>query len=512
VGTTALPTKSIQAHEGIAIEPSQSGRTSSRDGHAEDDEATEHDRREPGEGSRPLRVATPSPEKQRETRLGHSSGEELRHDSQEGPPPSVPTFVPLVTREGGSACGGQTSDTAPAKCTGGSSPVGPTVLTHGVDSLYLSFRCALTQTALSTLEDAKESAMREGRPALVKLAGLPFEVADHGVKWFHYILSNEFMAAKVSRNTSENAVQVAVELRSVTLWQKGVTEAWRLAETLVASVSHGPAKVHVTRSDLAVDVIGVPFEDADIREFSSRGRGRGGRRANEDEEVVEDDALNDWQTQYASHRVTGFTLGRSGIKACLYNKTRELKKSGKDWFRSIWGQRADGQEVWRVEVRFMREGLKTIAVERGEDSLDLDSCEGFVAALPFLWRYATNTENGWLQWKKPGENRQRTRWESRPEWDVIAAAPWTTTKEGYEVVRTAKKVATFEQLIPGFVGYMTTLAATREIAEFDRALAVIGAAAEGYLVEKNRTFRGEVERKAIRVNVESDALLVGPGR
>ena len=94
------------------------------------------------------------------------------------------------------------------------------------------------------------------------------------------------------------------------------------------------------------DVTGVDY----LREFVSRSRKRGGH---------EETDLDVRSYSYGLQR-SGLDFSARGLMSCcIYDKTRELKRSGKIWFENLWLQNGweDGQTVWRVEFRFKREAL-----------------------------------------------------------------------------------------------------------------------------------------------------------
>ena len=52
--------------------------------------------------------------------------------------------------------------------------------------------------------------------------------------------------------------------------------------------------------------------------------------------------------------------GSSLLSCRIYDKSREIEKSGKEWFADLWrahGWSEDDRRVWRVEFSFKREAL-----------------------------------------------------------------------------------------------------------------------------------------------------------
>ena len=79
----------------------------------------------------------------------------------------------------------------------------------------------------------------------------------------------------------------------------------------------------------------------------------------------------------------------------IYNKSREIKVSGKGWFPDLWasnGYRVEDGPVWRVEVSFKREALHELKQDNVfygvEDVYTLSD------VLPVLWAYAVGQVGG----------------------------------------------------------------------------------------------------------------------
>lgn len=93
-----------------------------------------------------------------------------------------------------------------------------------------------------------------------------------------------------------------------------------------------------------------------------------------------------------------FYVGAPGaeIRLRIYDKGKEIGKTGKEWFLPLWGR--DGPEdIWRVEFQLRREALK---------DLDIDNLDDLVSALGGIWRYLTEE---WFSLRQHDNKRQNRR-------------------------------------------------------------------------------------------------------
>lgn len=125
----------------------------------------------------------------------------------------------------------------------------------------------------------------------------------------------------------------------------------------------------ISRVDLFVDF----FADKDFEKTEKK------------EWVSKADKINSYWTKDI---FTGWTIGQGGdISARLYNKTVEIKKSKKEYFKEIWEKQGwyEGQTVWRLEFQLKRILLKQMSVNHISD-LEI--------IINDVWIYCTND---WLR-------------------------------------------------------------------------------------------------------------------
>ncbi len=165
----------------------------------------------------------------------------------------------------------------------------------------------------------------------------------------------------------------------------------------------------------------------------------------------------DWVTRakvldrFSINRVfSGWTVGPGGvISARLYNKTLELKKSGKTYNQPQWEKAGwkPGQTVWRLEFQLRRSVLKELEVSTFADLLP--RCGG-------LWRYATES---WLRLSRSDKaSANRKDLPTHPLWQVLAGAEWddcsTCTRRPVEKCRLPSDARLFINGLSPVTSYM----------------------------------------------------------
>lgn len=361
------------------------------------------------------------------------------------------------------------------------------VLASGVDSLYLAFRAPVRLGYVETLDVLKDLA-QHGFPQSIELAGVPWVVEGHGAGKLHaFALSRPEAAVAVSRSRAQGLPHVLVQLRSEALWERGLEWCWHFAGALASALCAETPTVTVSRVDVCADLVGPDFASARVEDFvaraSSKARHRLEHEETEEESRLRPDlvepqegpgATDSYAAQFTDGRSTsGFSFGRSAVLARIYDKTREIKRSGKSWLRGVWEHGArmanlegplpgtpGGPVVWRVEAQLRRDRLRDLEPvnDATGETWSIDTLEGLRKGLTSLFRYVTGD---WLTWRRPSAtNAQRTRWEIRAEWRALEGVR-IEGQEACPTVRGLRQTTDFDRLLPGFAGYATALAALR---------------------------------------------------
>ncbi len=228
---------------------------------------------------------------------------------------------------------------------------------------------------------------------------------------------------------------------------------------------------------------------------------------------------------------TGFDFGRSGkgvgaLSCRLYDKTREVKKSGKEWLYDLWYGRGwsevDGP-VWRVEFSFKREALHELRQEVAgvEQFHGIEDAYEVPDRLPLLWAYAAGQveggpdglPDGWLRCVLPGKDKNRARWQTHPAWKVVQGAFLEEVEvppQFGKVVRKRWERHNINEGVEAVIGYLSSLAAwavndvpmlARDDLDLSMVLHWLAGEGEAYLTRVERDFTREVQRKRIKFGV-----------
>ncbi len=274
------------------------------------------------------------------------------------------------------------------------------LLRVAVDSLYLSFPGVLHDHVFKALKDLKTLAQSEQpevqAQAQYVLASHVFEVKDKGAGVFPFVLDDNAYRIQLSR-PGKKLPMAYVKVSAEYLAHKGPIVVLEELKALLADLGKLTGIILVSRIDLAADFVSEYLMD-------SWDRSAWVTRASE------------IQNHSKDQHFTGWSIGMGGVIAArLYDKTREIIQSGKDWAMLLWlpaGWKS-GETVWRLEFELKREVLK---------QLQLSSLESVLDNLNGLWRYASTQ---WLRLTIPNpDDATRSRWPMHPLWEDLASVDW----------------------------------------------------------------------------------------
>jgi hypothetical protein len=382
---------------------------------------------------------------------------------------------------GGHAAGASPSITAPANCI--------RAYRHGVDSLYLSYAGAINPRLAIDLQECKVLAQASNE-RLVATAGI--DIGDHrltvlprGRGRFAFVLEDNWFSIQLS-NASAGVLPLAlVQIRSEYLTAVGPEEAIATITQLVAGMGQVSGPPKISRIDLftdfssGLDLAGLP---------GSHWVKRSKKRAIHEE----------------CDQVTGISFGSGNeVSGRLYDKTREIQKSGKDYLKPLWTlQGWDGvAEVWRMEFQIRREGLPEAMLGPALEALPL--CAN-------LWRYLCEE---WLRLAIPSDSDDtRSRWDTHPFWDGMARV-WDADPDAPPLTRVPKtRLPSDDYLFRAGIAGLTSFMAREGIGDFGHGLGEFLNALEAYYENPARQFpegledyiRRKTRAKARRYNVRMD--------
>jgi hypothetical protein len=300
-------------------------------------------------------------------------------------------------------------------------------LASGVDALYLSGRAALPQTLLDRLDAARIEAEALDGELPFQFGNLAMLIAPHAFGKHRYSLDHPYLRLGVSPKLSIPALRV--QPRAEFLHGVGPRAMVDSIQDLLESEC-GAVKLQVSRIDLFVDVQGWPL--------SGDGRNAFICRASE---------LN---TSEVHHELTGLQFGKretGTINARIYDKTEELKRSGAEYWKDIWGEKFNPDlAVHRIEFEVARGALREFGLNDPHEVLD---------ATGALWAYLTR----WLSHRVPTRDSKRSRWPVSPYWEDICRASLVDGSWGLERTYRGTQRGEMGKTLPALMGYLARFGA-----------------------------------------------------
>src|SRR5690348_1702414 len=312
----------------------------------------------------------------------------------------------------------------------------PTIVGANIDTWILNVKGELPGALGEELDHLKETSQEadEDVPTPWCFAGETLFIKAHGSgRQWRWILHCPSLHLDVGRGKL-NHIMGKARLSSAFLWEHGPDVAVaRLFDFLVTLYSEGFV-LQVSEVHLCADVAGWELSLEDAHAFITRGHNRtthvDDRGDTDDDKPGNDDFVAPtFELNMTGRRCTGYEFSTGGAHSCcIYDKTKEITVSRKDWMRAVWERHGwDGvARVTRVEFRYKRECLRELGVEDAYEFLD---------QLPGLWAYSSAE---WLRHTIPTADTNRGRWHASPFWQAIQDADFFG--QGVPAVRERRRV------------------------------------------------------------------------
>ncbi len=409
------------------------------------------------------------------------------------------------------------------------------IVNHGVDTLVLNayhtddkgkpVKRELETSLHLQLDTWKKEAqgMHDECPTSLVFHGATLHMQPNGAgqgQW-PWMLKSRDMTCYISGGQWNGIA--SVRLSSEYLWScRTLLDAIRSVQVLLDDLFGDEMYLQVSLVDLCVDVAG--WDDIDqldrFQNFITRAKKR---TSYAETDIVHDGSLQEYS--YGKQH-TGFAFGkdrkgRSSLSCRVYDKTREVEQSGKEWVLDLWCARGwselDGK-VWRVEVSFKRDVLHELFAEETE-AWGIEDAYTLPDVLALLWAYAVGQVNGgpdglpdgWLRCAVSNGDKNRSRWPTHPAWKVLqgAFAQAVEIPEQFgRIIRKRHEERSIEKGIEAVIGYLTSMAAWAggELAEEGTDLSVVlhwlAVSGGDYLERVGRDFSAEIQRKRVKLGLQ----------
>ncbi|MDD5189516.1 MAG: hypothetical protein PHE50_00555 [Dehalococcoidales bacterium] len=276
-------------------------------------------------------------------------------------------------------------------------------LYNGIDTLVIGFNIQeylFTERDIEMLECEKLLAKdkifsKTGSP--ITLYGKQFNILPKGASGYEWIIKNEDVDISIARfaKSGKSYPEVYVTFSSSYLarvgYQTAYNEVWGFISLWAVVIDD-----IVSRADLCVDRALPEMPKIDIQQQLFC-RARSG-------------IMIEQHSRYSN--ILGYSIGKGDIMCRIYDKTREIVVSQKEWFKDVWDKAGwDGAGVVvRTEFQFRRGMLKEFGIK---------NLESLKHTLADMWNYATNK---WLTIREISlTDKTRSRWKLTEFWSDLAS-------------------------------------------------------------------------------------------
>ena len=261
-----------------------------------------------------------------------------------------------------------------------------------------------------------------------------FKILPNGLRFHSYILHNEIMSISISahRSTNENNFPVAIRLKSSFLWQHGYLQAYEDSINILHDIFNGEfIKEKVSRADLCCHTDNINLTLDDLSNF------RGTFKKNE--------------FFLTNRKLSGITFGtftEKNFMCRIYNKSLEIKTSGKSWFNEIWENKGmDIDKVWNVEFQVGRGFFKEHNIETVMD---------FALKARSIWEKLTSDFVCYIN----QDDSNISRCSIRPEWLALQSAYINYVKQ--DIIKRDKQMrCSADELLPLLTGVLISYGACK---------------------------------------------------
>lgn len=353
----------------------------------------------------------------------------------------------------------------------------------GIDSLYVSFRGVLKDEIKGQLESRKWLAqsgdVKDQCLAYIDIDGHSFEVKDKGKGSYAYVLVDGWFNIQITASVSRKFPEIYVQLSSDILHCFGLSVAMDLLRGTIKQFVREIESESISRADFFVDFgADINFELVKKREWVTRA----------------DDIDSHWRGKY----FTGWSIGPGGvIYARIYDKTIEIMKSGKEYFKDIWARQnwTEGETVWRLEYQLKRDFLNQMSINSISDLMSMSND---------VWKYCTHD---WLRLavESPSEEN-RSRWNTNPVWQFIQQVTFGDgTYTGILRHVDKSRVPSDKTLYLNGLGYLTAFAAREGYADVAKAIPEFMKKSHNFLhryVASGKKYRDGYDYLDIKINLK----------
>ncbi|MDW7675380.1 MAG: replication initiation factor [Bacillota bacterium] len=300
---------------------------------------------------------------------------------------------------------------------------------------------------LRTFKILKEEGQIQGNVFELEINGINFSIELSGMRFYAYRLTCKDFTIGFAEKVLDENPEVRVRLMAGFLWSYGYRKAYEKFIEWFSYFGANVIKTRISRLDICVDTDKVYFTASDAEGFVTRAKNKVKHYVN--------DEFNE------GRKFSGFTIGRGNpLLARIYEKTLEVKKSGKVWFYEIWKENGWDMvtPIWRTEFQLRRKVLKELKIDKVEELFNKEN---------ELWAYLTGE---WLVLRKKNSNNV-SRWKEKRKWMLIRKAK--INEDVSPLIREKIKQGNIIGLLNQANGLLISIAANASFENVDQALKLL---------------------------------------
>jgi hypothetical protein len=338
-----------------------------------------------------------------------------------------------------------------------------TVVWSGIDTLETSYRGSLAAPLAAALDELKARAQEVENPQPLTLGSTDFAVQERGMRPWAYLLKGDEMHLRLGAKQKYPAA--SFRLLAMGLAAHGHEALFDTAHRLAMGCGD-LGEPGLSRLDRTVDFQGWTPTTPEM------------------DNVV---CAATFRPIYPSwKKPETFQFGKGQIVVRLYNKTRELAASDKQWLRELW-KLAPGYnpelDVWRFEVQYRRKALCELGMDMPAHAFaNLDRLLGFGL--------------DWCNLRIP-RGKSSDRWLEDERWTALRDA--AHAEGSLSRVRVEARVGTVEQLVPMITGASLSAAARLGVYELPLLWQILEPLVRQYAERDGSSFRELAKDRASKL-------------
>lgn len=351
------------------------------------------------------------------------------------------------------------------------------LIIRAVDTIEIGFVISdylnVMDPYLNLLKKMKEKGQEMNKAMDYELFGINFKVELSGAAFYGLRLTCNDFIIKFMEKEMKNNPPVHVKFISGFLWSYGYKSAYEKFLDWFDNFGIEVIGNKISRIDMCCDSDENPFLESDLKGFVTRAKS-----INKEYDKAEQDQVNHYYKRFS-----GFSIGRGNPLLCrIYNKSIEISKSKKDWFKFIWLQKGwtANSEVWRIEYQLRRKVLKEFRA---------GSMESFIDKEDDIWLYLTKE---WLVLRSPSDDNV-SRWKVKRKWEPIqkCGIKYFAVPATREIIKKGNLI----QLKDQAAGLMTSIAALENHLSFEETALSVAMYGEMKMIQKNTSFKNETNKR-----------------